>query len=115
MGYSSRYHAASLAAGLLALAIGILIGVGFGHNVLSKTKKDLEASLTGDLEAARSHSDQLAAQLGRSNEFAQRVYPTLVSGELRGQRIGVVALGGLPDDISTAIEKALQPSGGRLV
>jgi hypothetical protein len=115
MGYSSRYHAASLAAVFLALAIGILIGVGFGDNVLSKTKKDLEASLTGDLEAARSHSDQLAAQLGRSNEFAQRVYPTLVSGELRGQRIGVVALGGLPDDISTAIEQALQPSGGRLV
>jgi hypothetical protein len=115
MGYSSRYHAASLAAVFLALAIGILIGVGFGDNVLSSTKKDLEASLTGDLEAARSRSDQLAGQLGRSNEFAQRVYPALVQGQLRGQRIGVLALGGLDDALSGAIQEALQPTGGRLV
>jgi hypothetical protein len=115
MGYSSRYHAASLAAVFLALAIGILIGVGFGDNVLSSTKRDLEASLTGDLEAARGRSDQLATQLNRSDEFAQRVYPVLVRGELRGQRIAVVALGGLPEDLSGAIEDALQPTGARLV
>jgi hypothetical protein len=115
MGYSSRYHAASLAAVFLALAIGILIGVGFGDNVLSNTKKDLEASLTGDLEAARSKSDQLAGQLHRSDEFAQAVYPGLVGGELRGQRIGVLALGGLDDGLSAAIEDALQSTGGRLV
>jgi hypothetical protein len=115
MGYSSRYHAASLAAVFLALAIGILIGVGFGDNVLSNTKKDLEKSLTGDLEAARSRSDQLVTQLGRSDEFADRVYPVLVAGRLRGQRIGVLALGALPEDLSAAIEQALQPTGARLV
>ncbi len=42
MGYSGRYHAASLAAVFLALAIGILIGVGLGHNVLSGAQRDLE-------------------------------------------------------------------------
>jgi hypothetical protein len=115
MGYSSRYHAASLAAVFLALAIGILIGVGFGDNVLSNTKKDLEASLTGDLESARSRSDQLSGQLSRSNEFAQRVYPALVGDQLKGQRIGVLALGGLDDALSGAIDEALQPAGGRLV
>ena len=115
MGYSSRYHAASLAAVFLALAIGILIGVGFGDNVLSNTKKDLESSLTGDLEAARSRSDQLSGQLGRSNEFAHRVYPALVHNQLQGQRIGVLALGGLDDALSGAIQEALQPAGGRLV
>jgi hypothetical protein len=115
MGYSSRYHAASLAAVFLALAIGILIGVGFGDNVLTETKRDLESSLTGDLEAARSRSDQLSGQLNQSDEFAQRVYPVLVRGELQGQRIGVLALGGLEDSISAAIEDALQPTGGRLV
>jgi hypothetical protein len=115
MGYSSRYHAASLAAVFLALAIGILIGVGFGDNVLTNTKKDLEASLTGDLEAARSRSDQLSGQLSRSNEFAQRVYPALVGDQLKGKRIGVLALGGLDDALSGAIDEALQPAGGRLV
>jgi hypothetical protein len=115
MGYSSRYHAASLAAVFLALAIGILIGVGFGDDVLTNTKKDLEASLTGDLEAARSRSDQLSGQLSQSDEFAQRVYPVLVRGKLQGQRIGVLALGGLDNDLSAAIEDALVPTGGRLV
>jgi Copper transport outer membrane protein, MctB len=115
MGYSSRYHAASLAAVFLALAIGILIGVGFGDDVLSETKRDLESSLTGDLEAARSRSDQLAGQLNRSDEFGQRVYPVLVRGKLQGQRIGVLALGGLDDELSGAIEDALGPTGGRLV
>jgi Copper transport outer membrane protein, MctB len=115
MGYSSRYHAASLAAVFLALAIGILIGVGFGDNVLSTTKKNLEASLTGDLNAARNHSDQLATQLNRSDEFAQRVYPVLVSRQLQGQRVGVLALGGLPDGLSGQIEQALQPTGAHLV
>ncbi len=115
MGYSSRYHAASLAAVFLALAIGILIGVGFGDNVLSNTKKDLESSLTGDLEAARSRSDQLSGQLSRSDEFAQRVYPALVHNQLQGERIGVLALGRLDDGLSGAIQEALQPAGGRLV
>jgi Copper transport outer membrane protein, MctB len=115
MGYSSRYHAASLAAVFLALAIGILIGVGFGDNVLSNTKKNLEASLTGDLEAARSRSDQLNGQLNRANEFSQRVYPALVGGELRGQKVGVLALGGLPNGVSTDIQNALAPTGGKLV
>jgi hypothetical protein len=114
MGYSARYHAASLAAIFLALAIGILIGVGFGDN-LSNTKKDLEESLTGDLEAARNRADDLATELNRSDEFADRIYPVLVSHSLQGSRVGVLALGGLPDDVSRNIESALQPTGARLV
>jgi hypothetical protein len=114
MGYSARYHAASLAAVFLALAIGILIGVGFGDN-LSNTKKDLEESLTGDLEAARNRADDLAGKLNRSDEFADRIYPVLVSHRLQGTQVGVLALGGLPNDVSSDIETALQPTGARLV
>src|SRR5215208_5542189 len=59
MGYSGRYHAASLAAVFLALAIGILIGVGLGNNVVSDTTKGLEQSLKSDLAAARGRPDDL--------------------------------------------------------
>jgi hypothetical protein len=114
MGYSSRYHAASLAAVFLALAIGILIGVGFGGDVLNNTKKDLEQSLTGDLEAARNRGDELAARLDKSNEFDQRVYPVLVGDRLKGKRVGVLGLGGLPQGISSNIEDALGPTGAKL-
>ena len=94
MGYSGRYHAASLAAVFLALAIGILIGVGLGHKVVSGTTKNLEQSLKSDLASARGRADDLQGQLNRQNEFEQQVYPTLAGRVLRGERIAVVALGG---------------------
>jgi Copper transport outer membrane protein, MctB len=120
MGFSARYHAASLAAVFLALGIGILIGSAFGGDVVESTRRNLEGSLEGNLDAARNRADELAGELERSNEFAERVYPAIVGDRLGGEtgqplRIGVVALGGLPDDLAGDIETALEPSGGQLV
>jgi hypothetical protein len=115
MGYSARYHATSLVAVFLALAIGILIGAEFGGDALTNTRKDLEHSLTGNLQDARSRADELGGKLARSDEFADRVYPALVQNRLAGKRIGVVALGDLPGDTSSAIEDALGATGARLV
>jgi Copper transport outer membrane protein, MctB len=115
MGYSARYHATSLIAVFLALAIGILIGAEFGGDTLSNTRKDLEHSLTGNLEDARERADDLSQELGRANEFSSRVYPILVRDQLRGRRIGLLAFGDLPGDTYGAIEEALAPTGARLV
>ena len=115
MGYSARYHATSLVAVFLALAIGILIGAEFGGDALTNTRRDLERSLTGNLQDARERADELSADLARSDEFASRVYPALVRDRLAGRRIGVVAIGDLPDEATSAIEDALGPTGARLV
>lgn len=115
MGYSARYHATSLIAVFLALAIGILIGAEFGGDALTSTRKSLEASLVGNLQDARSRASDLTGQLGRSNEFADRVYPVLVRDRLEGKRIAIVALGGLPGELTGAVEDALAPTGARLV
>lgn len=115
MGYSARYHATSLIAVFLALAIGILIGAEFGGDTLSNTRKNLEQSLTGNLQDARDRADQLAGELNRENEFANSIYPVLVRNQLNGRRIGVVALGDLPGDVFGSIEDALEPTGARLV
>jgi hypothetical protein len=115
MGYSARYHATSLVAVFLALAIGILIGAEFGGDALTNTRKDLEHSLTGNLQDERARADELDGKLARSDEFASRVYPALVRDRLAGRRIGVVALGDLPGGTSSAIEDALGPTGARLV
>jgi copper transport outer membrane protein MctB len=115
MGYSARYHATSLIAVFLALAIGILIGAEFGGDTLTNTRRDLERSLTGNLQDARERADELAGELGRANEFGEQVYPVLVRDRLDGLRIGVLALGDVSGDISDAIEEALGPTGGRLV
>ena len=115
MGYSARYHATSLIAVFLALAVGILIGAEFGGDALTNTRKDLEHSLVGNLQDARSRADELSAQLNRSNEFGERVYPVLTRDRLRGRRIGIVALGGLPGDLTGDVEDALAPTGAKLV
>ena len=115
MGYSARYHAASLIAVFIALAIGILIGAEFGGDALNSTRKDLEHSLVGNLQDARSRADELNADLNRADEFAERVYPVLTRDRLEGRRFAILALGGLPSDITGEVEEALGPTGGRLV
>jgi hypothetical protein len=115
MGYSARYHATSLIAVFLALAIGILIGAEFGGDALNDTRRNLEHSLVGNLEDERSRADELGEELNRSNEFAERVYPVLTRDRLEGQRIAILALGGLSGEITDNVKEALAPTGAKLV
>ena len=58
--FSFRYHAMSLGAVFLALGIGVLLGVALGENgVVSGASKNLEKSLRGDLDNARSTNSDL--------------------------------------------------------
>jgi Copper transport outer membrane protein, MctB len=117
MGYSARYHAASLAAVFLALAIGILIGVGLGNKVYKSARNDLEQSLKSDLAGSRTRADDLQSQLNRERDFSAQIYPALVSNLLRGKRIAVVALGAMPEDMKGDIESVVgtdSPTGAQL-
>jgi hypothetical protein len=115
MGYSARYHATSLIAVFLALAVGILIGAEFGGDALTQTRKNLENSLVGNLQDARSHVEDLNGELGNANEFDEKVYPVLTRDRLQGQRIALIAFGNLPSEITSAVEDALGPTGAKLV
>jgi hypothetical protein len=114
MGYSARYHAASLAAVFLALVVGILIGVGFGSDIVTGTADDIEQSLQGDLEDRAAEIDALQDQLQTERDFDQAVFPAIVGGRLRGQRVALVALGGLDPGIANSVENAIEPAGGDL-
>jgi len=115
MGYSARYHATSLIAVFLALAVGILIGAEFGGDALTQTRKNLENSLVGNLQDARSHVEELNGELGHAEEFDEKVYPVLTRDRLQGKRIGLIAFGGLPGEITSGVEDALGPTGATLV
>jgi len=115
LGYSARYHAASLAAVFLALAVGILIGASLGGNFLSDTEDNLRESLQGDIEDARSEADGLQTDLDRERAFTERAYPALVGDTLANRRIGVLALGDLPSSIAGDVSDALDPTGAELV
>jgi hypothetical protein len=115
MGYSARYHATSLIAVFIALAVGILVGAEFGGDALTNTRRDLEHSLVGNLHDARSRAEDLNADLNRSDEFGERVYPVLTRDRLEGRRYAILALGGLPSPVTEEVEASLAPTGGRLV
>ena len=115
MGYSARYHAASLAAVFLALAIGILIGSQWGSDVLNNTREDLESSLTSDLNDARDQIDELNQEQDWSNEFGSTVYPLLTANRLRERQVGLIGLGPLPSNVTDSVESALEPAGAELV
>jgi hypothetical protein len=114
LGYSARYHAASLAAVFLALAVGILIGAGLGDSVLSDTEGNLRESLEGDIEDARGQASDLQVQLDRERAFAASAYPALVGERLEGRKVGVVALESLGPQLSGDIESAIEPTGAEL-
>src|SRR6476620_5271808 len=117
MGYSARYHAASLAAVFLALAIGILIGVGLGGKVYKSARNDLEQSLKSDRAGSRSRADDLQSQLNQERDTLAQIYPAMVGDLLRGQRIAVVALGAMPDEMKANIESVVgtdNPTGAKL-
>jgi hypothetical protein len=115
MGYSARYHATSLIAVFLALAVGILIGAEFGGDALNGTRKNLENSLVGNLQDARGRVEDLNGELGHADEFDEKVYPVLTRDRLLGQQFALVAFGNLPSEITSAVEGALGPTGAKLV
>lgn len=115
MGYSSRYHVASLVAVFVALAIGILIGAALGSDVVSGTAESLEEQLSEDLDQVRAENADLREQLEFERGFAGQIAPALVADRLAGQEVALIGLG----DADTAalaedIEAALDPSGARL-
>jgi hypothetical protein len=114
MGYSSRYHAASLAAVFLALAVGILIGVGFGSDLVDGTADDLEQSLQSDIETKNDEIKDLESELETEREFSSAVAPAVVADRLRSQEVAIVAFGALDDALSDDISAALDPSGATL-
>lgn len=110
-----RYHAISLVAVFLALAIGVVLGVAIGDKgVVSGTSRDLEKSLRGDLGKARERNRDLSSQLSQRDSYEREVYPALVRGMLRSDRIGVLAVGNMPSGVDDQVSDAVEPAGGRV-
>ena len=114
MGYSARYHVASLAAVFLALAVGILIGAAFGSDVLDDVGRDLEEGLKEDLEEANAEIAALEAELDQQQLFAETVYPALAADTLPGRSLALVSFGGRPEAVREDVQTALGPTGAEV-
>jgi Copper transport outer membrane protein, MctB len=115
MGYSSRYHVASLAAVFIALAVGILIGAALGSDVITGTAENLEADLSEDLDRVRGENADLREELEFERGFSADIVPALLSGRLAGREVALIGLGNVDTAaLSTDVEGALAPADAEL-
>jgi hypothetical protein len=114
--FDYRYHALSLAAVLLALAVGIVIGVAIGDsNLVSSAKSGIVHDLSSEVSAAQRQGGQLRAQLNSEETFANDLYPIAVHRLLRGRQIGLVFLGNASDQTDGLVRSAVSQAGGDVV
>src|ERR1700704_584926 len=110
-----RYHALSLAAVLLALALGVLIGVAIGDsNLVSSAKSGIVHDLNAEVSDARKQAGGLRQQLSQEEAFAGGLYPLAVHELLAGRSIGLVFLGGSSDTANSLVRAAVTQAGGDL-
>lgn len=94
----------SIIAVFLALALGIVVGTtALNGEVLNNLRGSIR-TLTGDKRGLEGTVSALRDELGSSNDWADRVAPAAVSGQLEGRRVVVVvapdAAAALADDLT---------------
>ena len=109
-----RYHALSLVAVFLALAIGIVLGVTVGDSLVSDAERSLRGQLRSDVDKAHSDAAQARSELGGRDRMLDQVYPGMVDTRLSGERVAVVSWGPLPNNIEGGIRDAVSKAGGRV-
>src|SRR5438874_10555506 len=109
-----RYHALSLVAVFLALAIGIVLGVTIGDSLLSDAERSLRSNLRASVDNALSGEHQAQSQLAARDRMLDQLYPSLVHNRLRSERIAFVSWGPLPDAVEKGVRDAIHTGGGRL-
>jgi hypothetical protein len=113
--FDFRYHALSLAAVLLALAVGVVLGVAIGDSdLVSSAKSGIVHDLKEEVGQAQQHANKLSGELSSEQAFANDLYPIAVHGLLGGQSVGVVFLGGSSNRINGLIRDAVTQAGGNL-
>lgn len=111
--FDYRYHALSLAAVLLALAVGVLIGVAIGDsNLVSSAKNGIVANLDSEVSGARRQAGELQEKLGEEEAFASALYPLAVHGLLAGRDVGLVFIGAPSDTVDGLVRSAVTQGGG---
>ncbi len=113
--FDFRYHAMSLAAVLLALAVGVLLGVAIGDsNLVSSAKSGLVADLRKQALGLQASTGQLSSEVSRDSALEEQLYSIGVNGKLAGRNIGLLYLGQSSSQITGYVHDAVTAAGGQL-
>src|SRR5260221_13946885 len=106
-----RYHALSLVAVFLALAIGIVLGVTIGDSLLTDAERSLRSNLSAKVVDALHNERQAPSDLSGRDPLPDQTYPQLASRPLRGERVAIVSWGPLPAGAQSGGRGALHNGG----
>jgi hypothetical protein len=109
-----RYHALSLVAVFLALAIGIVLGVTIGNSLLTDAERSLRGDLRANVTNARAEAAKARADLNGRDRMLDQLYPPMVRSRLSGERVALVSWGPLPNGVESGVRDAISKAGGRL-
>ncbi len=110
-----RYHAISLIAVLIALTLGLLLGVSIGDaGLVSDFEGNIKESLNADLATARKERKQARELLTANEAFLKQAFPEMVNGDLRGQRIALIGNTGATQDVLGDVRATVEAADGKL-
>jgi hypothetical protein len=114
--FDLRYHVASLAAVFLALAVGILLGIGVADRGLIDRGRegflrDENADLRREVESANARIAAGEEREKAANAFVEEAYPSVVQDRLAGKRVALAFVGSVDEKVRAAVEDALQDAG----
>ncbi len=113
--FDFRYHALSLMAVFIALAVGLLLGVAIGdEELVSSAKDDVRESLRDDVRQANGERDDARTDAAEARNFIDEALPILTGGQLRGRSIGIVLLGDEAPETVRSVREALEPTGAEV-
>jgi hypothetical protein len=113
--FDFRYHAVSLAAVLVALAVGVLLGVAIGDaGLVSSAEKQVRSSLRDDVRGAQAKEQAAADQLAAEQRYSRAAYPFVVAGRLQGVNVGLLFLGEPDEAVAADVRAALEGTGAEL-
>jgi hypothetical protein len=110
-----RYHAVTIVAVLVALTLGVLLGVAIGDKgLVSSAENDLRSNLRQVIHDRNKNIEDLKGQLKQQSEVEKATYPLLVGERLPGQRVALIFLGDNDEKITSLVKQSLQGTGATL-
>jgi hypothetical protein len=109
-----RYHLVSIVAVFLALAIGIILGATQLQPTTQRELDNQSKSEEHQISSLQAQERNLQSQLRSSQAFATANAPSLLAGQLTGQRVVLVTAPGADGSIATGVTTALTQAGAKL-
>ena len=110
-----RYHLVSLISVFLALAVGIILGAGPLQGAIGETLTEQVDALRAERTDLRTELDATQTALDGDERFIEAAGTQLVTGSLEGNRVAVVQLGEVSQDVHDGVLNQIDTAGATVV